>query len=64
MMQSLYHLALPGRAPTAILSQVEWVATHDTGTINGREVVKDVGQCVVRELRRALTEGIDAGCSI
>jgi len=53
-MQSLYHLALPGRAPTTILSQVEWVATHDTGTINGHEVMKDAGQRVVRELRRAL----------
>jgi len=63
-MQSLYHLALRGRAPTTILSQVEWVAAHDTGTINGHAVVKDVGQRVVRELRRALTEGIDAGCSI
>ena len=56
-MQSLYHLALPGRAPTSILSQVEWVATHDAGTINGHEVMKDVGQRVVRELRRALTGG-------
>ena len=63
-MQSLYHLALRGRAPTTILSQVEWVAAHDTGTINGHAVVKDVGQRVVRELRRALTEGIDAECSI
>ncbi len=60
-MQSLYHLALRGRAPTTILSQVEWVAAHDTGTIDGREVVKDAGQRVVRELRRALREGIDAG---
>lgn len=63
-MQSLFHLALPGRAPISILSQVEWVATHDTGTINGHQVVRDVGQRVVRELRRALTERIDAGRSI
>ncbi len=63
-MQSLFHLALPGRAPISILSQVEWVATHDTGTINGHQVVRDVGQRVVRELRRARTERIDAGRSI
>jgi HEAT repeat protein len=58
-MQSLYHLALIRRAPTDIFSRVEWVANHDTGTIDGHEVVKDAGQRVVMELRRVLTEEDD-----
>ncbi len=55
-MSSLFHLALTGHAPTDIVSRVEWVANHDTGTINGHEVIKDVGQRTVRELRRALPD--------